>query len=163
MFIITKKLRPGHVLATAALLALIIGAIGTGVNLAWDIDKAQAVASLDVDPRGVKSNADRVAYLESHGWLVSDEAVNTEDIRLPDEFDPSYADYLTLQADQGFDLTQYAGKTIKRYTYQVKNFPGLQENIWASLLIYKKEVIGGEVYSNQGDGFVQGLPYPAKQ
>lgn len=62
-----------------------------------------------------------------------------------------------------FDLTQYAGKTIQRYTYAVKNFPGLQENIWASLLLYQDQVVGGEVYSNQGDGFMQGLAYPAKQ
>ena len=114
-------------------------------------------------PENVKTNDDRVAYLESCGWLVGEEAANQEDIRLPDVFDDSYEAYLTLQESQGFDLTQYAGKTIQRYTYAVKNFPGLQENIWASLLLYQDQVIGGEVYSNQGDGFMQGLAYPAKQ
>ena len=94
---------------------------------------------------------------------MGEEAANQEDIRLPDVFDDSYEAYLTLQESQGFDLTQYAGKTIQRYTYAVKNFPGLQENIWASLLLYQDQVIGGEVYSNQGDGFMQGLVYPAKQ
>ena len=52
---------------------------------------------------------------------------------------------------------------MKRYTYSIKNYPGLQENIWASILVYKKTVIGGEVFCNQGDGFTQGLPYPAVQ
>ena len=66
--------------------------------------------------------------------------------------------YLTLQESQGFDRHQYAGKTIQRYTYAVKNFPGLQENIWASLLLYQDQVIGGEVYSNQGDGLCRGWP-----
>ena len=63
-----------------------------------------------------------MAYLESCGWLVGEEAANQEDIRLPDVFDDAYEAYLTLQESQGFDLTQYAGKTIQRYTYAVKNF-----------------------------------------
>ena len=103
-----------------------------------------------------------MAFLEGYGWIVSQEPAAVEDIRLPDTFDASYDEYLSLQKSQGFDLSQYAGKTVKRYTYQVSNYPGLQENIWASLLLYKKEVIGGEIYSNEGDGFIQALPYPAK-
>ena len=121
------------------------------------------MANLQVDPRGVASNAERVAYLESYGWIVTPEAAAAEDIRLPDTFDASYDDYLALQKEQGFDLEAYAGKTIQRYTYQVTNYPGLQENIWACLLLYKKEVIGGEVYCSQGDGFMQGLAYPIQE
>ena len=101
--------------------------------------------------------------LEGCGWLVGEEAVSQEDIRLPDAFDGAYADYLALQSAQGFDLTQYAGKTVQRYTYAVKNYPGLQEDIWASLLLYRDQVIGGEVFSNAGDGFLQGLAYPIQQ
>ena len=104
-----------------------------------------------------------MAYLEGCGWLVGEEAVSQEDIRLPDAFDGAYADYLALQSAQGFDLTQYAGKTVQRYTYAVKNYPGLQEDIWASLLLYRDQVIGGEVFSNAGDGFLQGLAYPIQQ
>lgn len=163
MIIITKKLRPRRLVAGCVLFALALGVLGAGLNLIQEIQTAQVVAQAGVDPRNVKTNADRIAYLESHGWLTSPESASVEDIRLPDSFDAPYADYLALQSDQGFDLTQYAGKTIKRYTYQITNYPGLQENIWASLLIYKKDVIGGEVYCNQGDGFVQGLDYPAKE
>ena len=163
MIIITKKLRPRRLVAGCALAAVAIAAVGAGLDLIQDVQTAQAVVQLQANPENVKTNDDRVAYLESCGWLVGEEAANQEDIRLPDVFDDSYEAYLTLQESQGFDLTQYAGKTIQRYTYAVKNFPGLQENSWASLLLYQDQVIGGEVYSNQGDGFMQGLAYPAKQ
>ena len=163
MIIITKKLRPRRLVAGCALAAVAIAAVGAGLDLIQDVQTAQAVVQLQANPENVKTNDDRVAYLESCGWLVGEEAANQEDIRLPDVFDDSYEAYLTLQESQGFDLTQYAGKTIQRYTYAVKNFPGLQENIWASLLLSQDQVIGGEVYSNQGDGFMQGLAYPAKQ
>ena len=160
MIIITKKLHPRRLVAGCALFALALGVLGAGLGM--DIQSAAAVADLQVDPRGIKTNADRVAFLEGYGWIVSQEPAAVEDIRLPDTFDASYDEYLSLQKSQGFDLSQYAGKTVKRYTYQVSNYPGLQENIWASLLLYKKEVIGGEIYSNEGDGFIQALPYPAK-
>ena len=151
MIIVAKKLRPRRLIAVLFLFVLAFGVLGTGLGLIQDIQKAEAVASLQADPR------------ESYGWIVSDEAAAVEDIRLPDTFDASYDEYLALQREQGFDLEQYSGKTIQRYTYQVINYPGLQENIWACLLLYKDEVIGGEVYCNQGDGFMQGLAYPIQQ
>jgi len=57
-------------------------------------------------------------------------------------------------------LTACAGKTVKRYTYGVLNYPGLREDIWASLLVYRHTVVGGEIFCSQGDGFTQGLAYP---
>lgn len=163
MIITAKKLRPRRLAAACALAFVALGALGATLNLAQDIQTAQVVLPLQADPRNVKSNEDRVAYLESCGWLVGEEAVSQEDIRLPDAFDGAYADYLALQSAQGFDLSQYAGKTVQRYTYAVKNYPGLQEDIWASLLLYRDQVIGGEVFSNAGDGFLQGLAYPIQQ
>ena len=163
MIIVAKKLRPRRLIAVLFLFVLAFGVLGTGLGLIQDIQKAEAVASLQADPRDIDSNEDRVSCLESYGWIVSDEAAAVEDIRLPDTFDASYDEYLALQREQGFDLEQYSGKTIQRYTYQVINYPGLQENIWACLLLYKDEVIGGEVYCNQGDGFMQGLAYPIQQ
>lgn len=85
-----------------------------------------------------------------------------EALTLPTKFDEAYQAYLTLQRSQGFDLEKYAGETIKRYTYQVKNYPGLQENIWACLLVCKHQIIGGEIFCNQGDGFTQSLEFPMK-
>lgn len=121
MIIVAKKCTPRRMAGILILFVLFCGVLGAGWGLVQDIQKAEAVASLQVDPRGVASNAERVAYLESYGWIVSPEAAAAEDIRLPDTFDASYDDYLALQKEQGFDLEAYAGKTIQRYTYQVTN------------------------------------------
>ena len=110
MIITAKKLRPRRLAAACALAFVALGALGATLNLAQDIQTAQVVLPLQADPRNVKSNEDRVAYLEGCGWLVGEEAVSQEDIRLPDAFDGAYADYLALQSAQGFDLTQYGRK-----------------------------------------------------
>jgi hypothetical protein len=161
MFIITKKLRRGKLTLCCILLALVLGVVGAGAGLACAIQGAVSASTADgISPKGIRTNADRVAFLQAHGWLVNEEPAATEDVLIPETFDASYDDYLALQTAQGFDLLPYAGKTVKRYTYQVNNYPGLKENIWASLLVYKKTVIGGEVFCSQGDGFTQGLDYP---
>lgn len=162
MIIITKKLHPRRLVAGCALFALALGVLGAGLGLVRDIQSAAAVADLQVDPRGIKTNADRVAFLEG---LRLDRLPGA--CRRRGHPPPGHLRRLLRRVPvppeiPGFDLSQYAGKTVKRYTYQVSNYPGLQENIWASLLLYKKEVIGGEIYSNEGDGFIQALPYPAK-
>ena len=163
MFIITKKVPRRRLTAAAFLFLLTLGLFGAGLDLSGDMQVASTVPYTQPDPTGIRSNDDRIAYLEGFGWITGAEPAAVEEILLPETFGKDYKDYLNLQSEQGFDLQEYAGKTVKRYTYQIKNYPGLQENIWASLLIYKNTVIGGEVFCNQGDGFTQGLPYPASQ
>ena len=72
----------------------------------------------------------------------------------------SYQDYLALQSQQGFDLEKYAGKRVKRYTYEVLNYPTGETGVQANLLIRKNTVVGGEVLSPQLDGFLHGLAQP---
>ena len=163
MFIITKKVPRRKLTAALFLFLLTLGLFGAGLDLSKDIQAASATLHTLPDPTGIRTNAERIAYLEGYGWITGGEPAAVEEILLPQTFGPDYKDYLNLQSEQGFDLQAYGGKTVKRYTYSIKNYPGLQENIWASILVYKKTVIGGEVFCNQGDGFTQGLPYPAVQ
>ena len=125
------------------------------------VPAASASASGLPSPKGVKSNEDRVAYLEGYGWQVLEEPLATEELLIPEEMDESYDDYLSLQASQGFDLEQYAGKRVKRYTYEITNYPTGESGIQAGLLVYKSTVIGGDVLSAQLGGFIHGLEMPA--
>ena len=86
--------------------------------------------------------------------------MTTQELVIPQEMDDSYAQYLALQQEQGFDLTRYKGKRAKRYTYEITNYPTGESGVQANLLIYKNTVIGGEVLSPQLDGFLHGLAMP---
>lgn len=163
MFIITKTIRRRQVATAALLLTLTLFTAGAGLFLARDIQAAVGPADPLPSPTGVRTNEDRVAYLQALGWQVGKEPAAVEDVLIPKTFDASYDEYLALQADMGFSLPDYAGKTVKRYTYAVENYPGLRENIWVSLLVHKRTVIGGEVFCSQGDGFTQSLRYPIQQ
>jgi len=107
--------------------------------------------------KGIKTNEDRVAFLGEYGWQVKEEPLATQELIVPGEFDESYAEYLALQAGQGFDLEKYAGKRLKRYTYEVTNYPSGESGVQVNLLVYKNTVVGGEVLSAKLDGFLHGL------
>ena len=158
MFIFTAKLnRRKLVMGAAAVLVL----CGVAVAAVAGLRASGAVVSTSASPKGVKSNDDRVAYLESYGWTVDSEAVSVEELVIPEEFDDTYTQYLALQSAQGFDLTKYAGKRVKRYAYTITNYPSGETGVQAGLLVYKNTVIGGEVLSSQMDGFIHGLELPS--
>lgn len=151
VFIWTAKInKKGIVLALAAAICT-AAAAGT---LAYS---RGAEASAAVSPKGIKTEEDRVAYLEQWGWQVSPQAALVEELALPEEFGEEYAKYLELQTGQGFDLSKYAGKRIRRYTYEVLNYPNGETGVVAHLLLYRNRVIGGEVL---GGSFLHGLAMP---
>lgn len=121
---------------------------------------ARQTAAAGPDIKRVKTNQDRVAYLQYFGWQVSEQPTAVEELLIPREFDGSYAEYLALQSSQGFDLERCAGKRVKRYSYEVLNYPTGESGVIANLLIHKNSVIGGEVLSPRLDGFLHGLSMP---
>ncbi len=157
MFIITARVRKERLIAVAIAAAalLSIAAIAAGTFRTQD-----AAASAVADPKGVKTNEDRVSYLESYGWAVEDAPIAVEELLIPKEFDETYTQYLQLQEDQGFDLTKYRGKQVKRYTYVITNYPTGETGVQASLLMYRSTVVGGDVLSPQLGGFIHGLELP---
>ena len=157
MLIFTARVRRGPIIAVAAAAAGVCLALLAG---SFFLPGRGTAASAAVDPTGVKTNEDRVAYLERYGWVVSDQPVSVEELIIPEVLDDSYSQYLELQAAQGFDLTAYQGKRVKRYTYQVANYPSGDGEVLANLLVRKNTVIGGEVLSAQPGGFIHGLEQP---
>jgi len=113
--------------------------------------------SVEISPKGIKTAEDRADYLAQWGWLTPAEESAVEELAMPEEFGPEYDKYLALQAQQGFDLTKYAGKRIKRYTYDILNYPGGVQGVQAHLLICKNTVIGGEIF---GENLLHTLAMP---
>ena len=93
----------------AAAVLLLVGRSGGGQDAAaWQLT----------------GNADRIAYLESMGWQVEEEPVETLQFLLPEKLEEPYLTYNELQDSQGFDLSACCGKQVARYTYTVTNYPG---------------------------------------
>ena len=48
-----------------------------------------------------------------------------------------------------------------RYVYKINNYPGATEPVYATLLIHKNEVIGGDITNTAAKGRIHGLKMPA--
>ncbi len=109
-----------------------------------------------------ETNEQRIEYLESFGWDIVDEPIESTEVIIPSEFDETYESYNLLQQTQGFDLSKYKGKRVMRYTYSVKNYPtDSAENVCATLLVSNKKIIGGDISSTSLGGFMHSLLKPA--
>ena len=156
VFIFTAKVSRRRLLAGAAAAVFLCGAVFAAATL---LHKNGAAVSTGGAAK-LHSDEDRVAYLEQYGWQVIPEPVSVEELVIPEEFDETYSQYLELQSSQGFDLTQLRGKRVKRYTYEITNYPTGETGVLAGLLIYRNAVVGGDVLSSDLGGFIHGLERP---
>ena len=153
MVVMTAKVNKKRVL-------LILGALVALVIVICLLAKGGDNSVTGETPVNAATNDDRVEYLTNFGWQVTNSPVQTQQVRIPTDTSEVYQRYNALQISQGFDLTQYAGKTVTRYVYTVENYPDAQEPVYATLLVYQDQVIGGDVTDTSTGGVVQGLQMP---
>ncbi len=105
----------------------------------------------------VKDQASMVGFLKSFGYVAQERAVQIEEVIIPDTFDEKYNAYNELQKVSGFDLSKYAGKTVKKYTFRLTEYPNSEDEVIANLLVHNDRVIGGDISSTTLGGFQHGF------
>ena len=110
----------------------------------------------EINYGGMKTNEDRIAFIESFGIKVDIEPVREETFTMPEDFDRIISGYNQIQKTQGLDLTKYARKRVTHYAYKVTNYDS-DGTVYVNLLIHKNRVIAADISSPDGDGFVYAL------
>lgn len=138
------------ILALAAAAALILALI----LLLGGQSTAQTAAP------GPSANDGRVQFLKDFGWEVTTSPVESGRVRIPEESGEVFDRYNLLQKGQGYDLSKFAGKTVMRYVYRINNYPGATEPVYATVLVYKNQIIGGDVTDTAAKGHIRGFQMP---
>ena len=81
MIIITKKLPPRRLAAGCLLGACAVILLGAAFGVVEAVPAAPVSSVAAADGSDIRTNADRVAYLESYGWQVSADPIAVEDIQ----------------------------------------------------------------------------------
>lgn len=150
MMVMTAKVDMKKIIiALAAVAALILGLV-----LLFGGNNGEAAPTA---ASGVSSNDARVEFLKGFGWDVNASPTESSQVRIPEENTEVFERYNALQKSQGYDLSQYAGKSVMRYVYKVNNFPGATEPVYATVLVYKNQVIGGDITDTAAKGVIQGF------
>ena len=136
-------------------IALFLGAIVTvivALILLFGGSDAQTTSATPVS-----NNDARVKFLTDFGWEVSASPAESSQVRIPEQMSEVFDRYNRLQKSQGYDLTSYAGKNVMRFVYKVNNYPGATESVYATVLVYKNQIIGGDITDTAAGGKVQGF------
>lgn len=145
------------------LLTGVIAAVGVILLLIFLCGRADAdVSDTPEEPTAtteVSTNQQRLAFLQSFGWEVSETPHETQEVRIPETFNEVFSRYNQLQQSQGYDLEPFAGKSAKRYVYRILNHPN-GADYFATLLIHKDEVIGGDITGTGQGGSMHGFAMP---
>ena len=139
-------------------IALILGAVAAvilGIILLFGGDQTQTTSAAPVS-----NNDARVQFLEGLGWEVAASPVESGQVRIPENMSEVFDRYNKLQKQQGYDLATYGGKNVMRYVYTITNFPDAQDPVYATVLVYKNQIIGGDITDTSPGGKVQALKIP---
>lgn len=148
MKVMTFKMSPkkifGIILVATGLIVVLITFFSNHVNGSVNTSS----------PITCSSSEEGVEYLTSLGWTVQNPT--QKEVTIPLEWDEVYENYNKIQLDGGYDLTEYKGKNVTLYTYEITNFDGKSEGIVADLLVFENQVIGGDICNTSAkDGFIQ--------
>lgn len=154
MFVLSVNSKTAKVLALAAV-GIIAGVILAKVNTF-----SANVSNVNGIVLKASNAGERVAFLSQFGWEVTEDPIEVAEVIIPEQFDDTYKAYNEIQKKQGFDLEKYKGVRVKRWTYEIKNYPGYAEDsgcIRANILVSDGVVIGGDICSVELDGFMHGF------
>lgn len=152
MFYMTAKVDKKKILLGLAAAAVVIVAL---IMLFGGRDDATPTAGSTM-----ASNDSRLKFLTDFGWEVAASPTESGQVKIPKEATEIFERYNALQKSQGYDLSQYAGKTVSRYVYKIKNYPGATDPVYATLLVHNDKVIGGDVTDTGAKGVIRGFKMP---
>ncbi len=99
------------------------------------------------------------ALLTEFGHQLDDFPAKKMQITIPEEFNSVYEQYNDIQRAQGLNLKRYRGKTADVYVFSVNNYE-YEGQVFATVFVRNGRIIGGDICSADGQGFVHGFKKP---
>lgn len=110
-----------------------------------------------------QTNAMLVDYAKNMGWEVLPSPAEISHFKIPDEFDTVYETYNAVQKKSGFDLEEFRGKPVTRYTYQLQNHEmSGNMRVFLGIIVYESRIIAADIYSTDMEGFLHGISETSK-
>ena len=151
MFICSVKL------ATLRFVGIIVLSVTVLVGMTVFYTAEEPVLSgTDVRYDGMYTETDRRDFLAAVGYRATGDAKSTVEYTLPPTLDAVLLGYNELQKEQGLDLGKYTGKTVTRYTYEIKNYEGYEGAVYANLITYRDRIVAADL-TGEGNSFVRPL------
>lgn len=140
-----------YLFITILLIASIVG--GFGYKILNNIGFKET--SIDIDNN---LNTKIVEFVESYGWRLDKQPIESEEFIIPNQFNEIYTRYNQYQLEIGKDLRIYKGKNVRRYVYKITNYDLMPQfegqQVYADIIIHQNDIIGADLKTNQINGFM---------
>lgn len=123
--------------------------------------ETQAGREESLDYSNVRDREDVARFLSQFGIEAEGDFFSDRTVTIPDLFGGVFAEYNELQKSQGFDLSRYAGKRLRKVIVGVA-LPRREQRYLATLFIYRNTVVGGDVSSEDPTGETFSFPEAGK-
>lgn len=134
-----------------ALYIIILAAVLIGLVMAAGAEPAPFGGSKVNSPQELSE------FLQSLGWECDLSQLTEQNAVLPEQFDDTFIAYNAIQLEQGCDLSKFAGKAVVVYTVPLTNYTRSTDTVLATVIVYKGNVIGGDIHAAAMDGFMHSL------
>ena len=101
-----------------------------------------------------KTNAQRLSFIDNLGYNIISDQPSEKSVHIPEVFYNVYNNYNVLQKVAGYYLSLYKGCEVVIYTYRINPPNGYTDESVINLIVYKDEIIGGDVSSTALGGFM---------
>ena len=99
-----------------------------------------------------------VDYIEDLGWEIEATPKEITHLTIPKQFDAVYETYNAVQKRSGFDLEEFKGKKVTRYTYRVLNHKESKNTrVVAGVFVFENTIIAGDISSTDMNGFLHAI------
>ncbi len=99
-----------------------------------------------------------VEYIEDLGWEIEATPKEITYLTIPKQFDAVYETYNAVQKHSGFNLEEFKGKKVTRYTYRVLNHKESKTTrVIAGVFVYENTIIAGDISSADVNGFLHAI------
>jgi len=156
MFITSIKLTKQKMIGAVVIAGLLLVGLIVWIASSGGSNNVEPVGNLP-STRNIRTERDRVDFLNAAGWQVSDVGAQSQEVLIPSVFDEVFERYNEMQKVDGFDLSQYKNRRVMRHTFMVTNHPIESEEVVVTLLVYRNRIIGGDLSSVNHEGFMHGL------
>ena len=106
---------------------------------------------------GLMTLQGRQMFLQELGWDIDPDSEEYRDVVIPRELEGVMEEYNRMQRAQGYDLSRYAGKTCRQYSYTVTNYPDYEGKVIVTIYIVGRQVIAGDVHTASASGFMHSI------
>lgn len=102
-----------------------------------------------------KKQEKRIEFISKFGWIVDEKSVIIENVKINSEFSPALTDYSNMLKKAGYNLENYKGKMLKKYTYRVKNH--IDKYAVINIFVYRGKIAFADVVIPRLDGYMHNI------